>query len=418
MTDSASTEPEQTVLPVEEKRTTVMDGLFDKLVEYINKADEVAAAQRVADLREKKPQATKEELVEELIQRKVFKTGAVGAVTSGAALVPGLGTFASLTFGVAADIGMTFKLQAELVLEIAAAHNHMLNEAEKEKVILLVTGISAGANRLLTRAGTKISQEATERLVQRSVAKAIPVIGVAVSGGVNAVSTYLIGQRAHAYFSLGEEEMDDWATSIRTISGVDERKIVTALSNATWRSWEMVRTGVRDVGVTVASIGDAAGDAMQGAGRRLLNWGQWAGEQVVDAGEFAADKVLWWRRDKVIEPQFPPDEIIQLEEGDATEMVPEQVIAVINADDDSEEFAQAQLSAAESFVAEEAKNEGKSVFSFLNPRNWFDNQEAEDEEEIPVVEINQDEDEGLRVFGPADSFRPVEQSMEDKENSA
>lgn len=404
MTDTP-TSPEQKVLPLEEKRTSLMDSLFDKLVEYINKADEAAAAKRVAELREQKPQATKDELVEELIRRKIFKTGVVGAVTSGAALVPGLGTFASLTFGVAADIGMTFKLQAELVLEIAAAHNHMLTEDEKEKVILLVTGISAGANQLLTRAGTKISQEATERLVQKSVAKAIPVLGVAVSGGVNALSTYIIGQRADAYFSLGEEEMDDWGTSIRAISGVDERKISKWLSNATWHSWELVRSGARRATAAVANAGDTAGDFLQDKGRNLLSWGKWAGEQVADAGEFAADKVLWWRRDKVQNPKFPPDEIIDVVEGDTTEIMPEQVVAVINADEDTDTSAEEQIAAAQALIDNRTEDDDKSVFNYLNPRNWFDGDDEEDDNTA-------DSEDELRIFSPRSWFSNEDEKEE------
>lgn len=401
---------EQTVLPVEQKRTTLVDSLFDKLVAYINKADIAAATKRVTELQDRKPAATKEELVEELIRQKIFKTGVVGAVTSGAALVPGLGTFASLTFGVAADIGMTFKLQAELVLEIAAAHNHQLTEAEKEKVILLVTGISAGANQLLTRAGTKISQEATERLVQRSIAKAIPIIGIAVSGGVNALSTYLIGQRAHAYFSLGEAQMDDWATSIRTVSGVDERKIAGWLSNATWHSWELIRQGTRRAGAAVVDAGDAAGDILLDAHRGLVGWGKWAGEQVADAGEFAADKVLWWRRDKVQNPKLPPAEIIDIIDGDVAKIVPEEVVAVINADDTSSATAESQIAAAQAVITEDSDEEDKSVFSYLNPRNWFDNEE-EDSAEIKVVESAAEEDEGLRIFSPTRWFRKEEDQL-------
>lgn len=395
MTDT-TTAPEQKVLPLEEKRTSLMDSLFDKLVDYINKADEAAAAKRVVELREAKPQASTDEIVEELVRRKIFKTGVVGAVTSGAALVPGLGTFASLTFGVAADIGMTFKLQAELVLEIAAAHDHLLTEDEKEKVILLVTGISAGANQLLTRAGTKISQEATERLVQKSVAKAIPVLGIAVSGGVNALSTYIIGQRANAYFSLGEEEMDDWATSIRAISGVDERKLSQWLSKATWSSWEMVRSGTKRASHT-------AGDFLQDKGRDLVSWGKWAGEQVIDAGEFAADKVLWWRRDKIKNPKLPPDEIIDVVDGHTAALVPEQVVAVINANDEIDTPAAEQIAAAQALIDGRTEEDDQSIFSYLNPRNWFDNDD-DDEDDTTA-----DSEEGLRIFSPRSWFRNDEE---------
>ena len=98
---------------------------------YISKADAKAAAATVDSLKINQPNATAEELVDQLIKRKCRQAGSIGAVTSGAAIIPGLGTVAAMTFGVAADIGMTFKLQAELVLEIAAVYERELSEAEK-----------------------------------------------------------------------------------------------------------------------------------------------------------------------------------------------------------------------------------------------------------------------------------------------
>lgn len=67
-------------------------------------------------------------LVERLIWDACKRSAAVGAVTSGTVILPGIGTAASLTVGVAADIGATFKLQAELVSQIAAARASVLEE--------------------------------------------------------------------------------------------------------------------------------------------------------------------------------------------------------------------------------------------------------------------------------------------------
>jgi hypothetical protein len=87
-------------------------GMMDDILEFVEQAiddvDEQAAAERVAALREDHPEASASELVELLVKRKCMQTGAVGAITSGASMIPGLGTVVSLTFGVAADIGMTF----------------------------------------------------------------------------------------------------------------------------------------------------------------------------------------------------------------------------------------------------------------------------------------------------------------------
>src|SRR5574341_550374 len=114
-----------------EKRSKSKPGVMDDLLEVIERAiddvDEEAAAERVKALREDHPEASADELVELLVKRKCMQTGAVGAITSSASMIPGLGTAVSLIFGVAADLGMTFKYQAELVLEIAAVYDHKLN---------------------------------------------------------------------------------------------------------------------------------------------------------------------------------------------------------------------------------------------------------------------------------------------------
>lgn len=277
----------------------LMSGVTKRVTQAISDADEAAAATRVAKLRETKPDALPTELVSLLIQQKCWQTGAVGAVTSSAALIPGLGTLASLTFGVAADIGMTFKMQAELVLEIAAAHGHELTPDEKQKAILIVTGISAGANKLLEELGKQIAQQATERLAQKSITKAIPLIGVAASAGSNILTTYIIGWRADAYFRLGPEAVGDWLQSIRATTGVDEREIINWLTGTTERSWELVSSGMQSTAGAVIVAGQSAGEIVvvgagkvseltSGAGQTAITGLSSASGKMVETGQWAA----------------------------------------------------------------------------------------------------------------------------------
>ena len=120
---------------------TIADSIMNKMISYMNSADQEAAAEVVNQLRHKYPKETADQLCDRLIRAKCLKTGSVGAVTSGSALVPGVGTVASMTFGVAADLTLTFKHQAELVLEIANLYGHQLTETEKRRIILAVTGV-------------------------------------------------------------------------------------------------------------------------------------------------------------------------------------------------------------------------------------------------------------------------------------
>lgn len=204
------------------RRATV---LFKRLMGSINDVDLQAAAERVAALKSAHPQASDDELVRRLIKQKTQRTATIGAATSGVGLVPGIGTATALIAGTAADISATFKLQAELVLEIAHVHEYPLSEDEKRRLVLLITGLSAGARSLAQKAGQRAGMKIGEVFAEKAVLKALPVVGIIASAGTNALATYIIGQRADAYFRLGEAGLQSWQDSLRAISGVDERNI-------------------------------------------------------------------------------------------------------------------------------------------------------------------------------------------------
>ena len=237
------------VLP---QRASLLD-VMSMISDTISNVEQGTATTRVAELREDYPGASSDELVDMLIKRKWRQAGAVGAATSGAALIPGVGTLTALTVGVVADVSIAFRLQAELVLEIAAAHQRLLTEEEKQQAILIVTGLSAGATQLVAKTGRRASVEIGERFARKWLVKILPGVGIAASAGTNAFSTYIIGRRAHAYFSLGPEKMTDWKEGLRAITGVDERKI------GRWLAGTRVATAGRSAGKTViAGAGTAA----------------------------------------------------------------------------------------------------------------------------------------------------------------
>ena len=210
--------------------THMLDSIVDRTLRTVNDADASAAAQRVADIRTQR-RLHDDALVEHLIRQKAQQTGTVGAVTSAAALIPGFGNVAAFTVGVVTDVGVTLRLQSELVLEIAAARGQALSPTEARNALLVVTGLNMGAERLVNQAGRQLATKTAERFAGRAIVKAIPFVGIAVSAGANMVMTYLIGRRADAYFQLGSENVGDWNESIRAITGVDERKLAGWLAD-------------------------------------------------------------------------------------------------------------------------------------------------------------------------------------------
>ena len=259
---------ETKALALQDEFEAQSNALFKTIFGVINDIDMEAAGQRVKALRQKYPEAAPAELSQKLIAEKGKRTGTVGAVTSGAGLIPGIGTAAAVTLGVAADIGATFKLQAELVLEIAAVYDYPLTEKEKQQIVLFITGLSAGTTALTRKAGqamaVKVGEKLAARSAQKAFTKALPVAGMLASAGTNVLSTYLIGQRADAYFRLGPEAVGSWADSLRAVTGVDERKIGGWLAESGKSAGNALASGAGKVG----QAGKAAGEAVSsGAGK-------------------------------------------------------------------------------------------------------------------------------------------------------
>lgn len=195
------------------------------LLRALSKADVDAAKKRLEKLKADNVQLSKEALADYLIKKTVQQTAMVGVASSSAGLIPGIGTVAALTVGLAADISATFKLQAEMVLELALLYDYPLSALDQQKLILLVTGVSMGSNALLNRAGRTLSQSLAERYATKALAKALPFIGVAVSGSTNALATYVIAHRAKAFFQGGTDKLLSWQERLRRLSGFDERKL-------------------------------------------------------------------------------------------------------------------------------------------------------------------------------------------------
>jgi hypothetical protein len=239
---------------VNDRANAILETLFN----VVSDVDLEAAATRVRQLKAQNPDMALPELSQKLVRDKCQRTGAIGAVTSGAGLIPGIGTAAAVTLGVAADIGATFKLQAELVLELAALYDYPLTEEEKQRVVMLITGLSAGTTALARRAGQQASFKIGEKLAEKSLLKVLPVIGVVASAGTNVLSTYIIGQRADAYFRLGPDAVGSWSDSLRAISGLDERKIGSWLAENGKATGAAIASGVNRIGEATWSAGSTA----------------------------------------------------------------------------------------------------------------------------------------------------------------
>jgi hypothetical protein len=155
-----------------------------------------------------------------------------------------------------------------------------LTEQEKQRIVMAITGLSAGTSALARRAGQtmsiKIGERLAERTIQKTVMKALPVVGVVASAGTNVLSSYIIGQRADAYFRLGPEAVGSWSDSLRTITGMDEREIASWLAESSKTAGQAVAVGASKVAETV--------------GPAITSGAQKAGETAQKGFKF----YLWW----------------------------------------------------------------------------------------------------------------------------
>lgn len=187
------------------------DGTFATLAALfagsVSATDAAAASARVAAERRADPTLTQEQQVRRIIARASRQTASIGAITASAAAIPGLGTIAAVTVGVAADMAACVRVQTTMVLEIAAARGVRLDQHELRKATLVAAGL-ATAGAALTNHLTALSCKATEQAAVKYAAhtlgrvalRAVPFVGMIAASGTNLLSTQVIGRRADIFF--------------------------------------------------------------------------------------------------------------------------------------------------------------------------------------------------------------------------
>lgn len=169
---------------------TWLQTTIDRALEVLRRSDSAAATVRAERLRRANPEVPIEELAQRIIGRASRRSAAVGAATASVALLPGAGTLASLTLGLAADLTATARIQAEMVLELAALHQLRLPTKERRRLPLAVASVGGSA-----LAGRALTTRLGDRIAQRGLTRTLPLVGVAAASGGNALTTYLLGWR-------------------------------------------------------------------------------------------------------------------------------------------------------------------------------------------------------------------------------
>ncbi len=191
---------------------------------FLNKQDFDA---RLAALARKHPGLKRRACARKLIKSCSRKAGLVGGIAGGFVNASSILGFLTLGAGLAAgtaaflaELVYTFRLQMSLCYDIAALNDVRL-QAENPADLLLVLGAAAGVSddalskallesrKMHSQSPLIASQFATKlglAMVSKNAMKfALPVVCVAISGGLNYYRTRKVGQMAADYFEREEE---------------------------------------------------------------------------------------------------------------------------------------------------------------------------------------------------------------------
>ncbi|HEX7150251.1 MAG TPA: hypothetical protein VF618_02100 [Thermoanaerobaculia bacterium] len=187
--------------------TTNEDGRFYRLLETLFKEiDQDSIHAEVAKLRASKPNASREQLAEELTKKAARKAATVGA----AAGLPG-GALAILAM--APDIFNLVLQQSRLILSIAFLYDQKPNVKQRFKEVLatLAVGTGAAAGRFGVRyliakgleqaAAAKLARKIFGRFLVKRIPMIAPILGTVAGGTVNYMSMNAVGKAAVAFYS-------------------------------------------------------------------------------------------------------------------------------------------------------------------------------------------------------------------------
>lgn len=122
--------------PSEDQQVDQLDERWIRMIDTALRLQAPAAASYVRKLREKKPHATDDELVEDVCRKFTALMTATGAGIGGAAALPGIGTAAAV--GLTVGEGASFaEACAFLTLAVAAIRGVDMKDADTRRIVML-----------------------------------------------------------------------------------------------------------------------------------------------------------------------------------------------------------------------------------------------------------------------------------------
>ena len=179
---------------------------YDLLEKLFKEIDQAQVHAEVVALREAKPDATREQLAEELTRKAALRVASVGA----AAGVAG-GPLAVLAM--APDIFNLVVQQSRLVLSIAFVYDRKPDLKQRFREVLATLAVSTGASagglaaRVLAAKGleraaaAKLARKILGRFLARRIPNLAPLIGSVAGGSLNYLAMRAVGKAAVKFYA-------------------------------------------------------------------------------------------------------------------------------------------------------------------------------------------------------------------------
>ncbi|MCC7449280.1 MAG: EcsC family protein [Anaerolineae bacterium] len=146
---------------------------------------------KLAQLRADNPNASTEALVGKIIHQQSFKSGLVGAIT-------GLGGFVTLPIAIPVDVLVSLRLQATMVQFIAMLYGETQPDSQELKLQTYLV-MSGGVK--VTETSFQFIMKIVLRILGKSLAKLVPVIGAVVGFIVNYALAQTTGNIAMRWYA-------------------------------------------------------------------------------------------------------------------------------------------------------------------------------------------------------------------------
>jgi hypothetical protein len=145
---------------------------------------------RYQRLQTQRPWASRDALLGQIVAEQALRAGLIGAIT-------GVGGVLTLPLGIAVDLALTLRIQINLVTFIEQVYTGGVNAgAAQLRSVVIMTGSGRAA-----RWTTAAAVNAVTRVLGKSFAKVLPIIGAIISFAVNYAIMRTVGLAAVRWYA-------------------------------------------------------------------------------------------------------------------------------------------------------------------------------------------------------------------------